>query len=132
MILTGLFVKVIIFQILRKYRRPTAVSFDIYDVWKHLKKPLLKTNKIKRIQEKSIILSGLFVKVTTFQLFRNNRRASVVNFDKYNVMKTFARTFIENTWNNTNSTVIHDFGRAVQWRLETSSRSFYNFIKMTI
>ena len=39
-----------------------------------------------------MILRGLFVKVTTFQLLRNNRRACAVNFDKSKVMKRFERT----------------------------------------
>ena len=46
MILRGLFVKVIIFQLLRKYKRATAVNFDKYDVWKDLKEPLLKIHEI--------------------------------------------------------------------------------------
>ena len=57
-----------------------------------MKEPLLKIHEITRIQQKYMILRGLFVKVTTFQLLRNNRRACAVNFDKSKVMKRFERT----------------------------------------
>ena len=81
MILRGLFVKVIIFQFLRKYRRTTAVNFDKCDVIRTFAKNLFfKIYEITRIQQKYMILRGLFVKVIIFQLLRKYRKATAVNF----------------------------------------------------
>ena len=94
-ILIGLFLKVIIFQLLRKYRRATAVNFYICDVWKHLRKPFLKMHEITRIQQKYIILREFFVKVIIFQLLRKYSRATAVNFHKYDVLKYLKETFFK-------------------------------------
>ena len=98
MILLGLFVKVIIFQHLRKYKRATAVNFDKYDVIKTLEEVALrKIHEITRVQLKYMILGGLFIKVIIFRLLREYRRATAVNFDKYDVMKIYKTTFVQNT-----------------------------------
>ena len=70
MILEELLVKVIIFQLLRKYRRTIAITFDKYDFSKHLNKPLLKICEITRIQQKHMIFRGQFGKATIFELFK--------------------------------------------------------------
>ena len=44
------------------------------------KEPLLKIYEITRIQQKYMILRGLFVKVIIFQLLRKYRKATAVNF----------------------------------------------------
>ena len=49
----------------------------------HLKEPLLKIHEITGIQLQYMILRGLFVKVILFQFLRKYRRATAVNFDKY-------------------------------------------------
>ena len=54
MILRVLFVKVILYQLLRKY----------------LKEPLRKIHQITEIQRKQMIFRELFVKVTIFELFK--------------------------------------------------------------
>ena len=98
MILRKLFVKVIIFQHLRKYKRATAVNFDKYDVIKTLEEVALpKIHEITRVQLKYMILGGLFIKVIIFRLLREYRRATAVNFDKYDVMKIYETTFVQNT-----------------------------------
>ena len=47
----------------------------------HLKEPLLKIHEITRIQQKYMILVGLFVKVIILQLLRKYRNPTAVTFD---------------------------------------------------
>ena len=56
-----------------------------------LKIPLLKIHEITRIQQKYMIMRGLFVKVIIFQFLRKCRRTTAVNFDKCDVIRTFAK-----------------------------------------
>ena len=65
----------------------TAVNFDKYGIWKYLKEPLLKIHEIPPIQQKYMILRGLFVKGIIFQFLRKYRRGTAVNFDKYDIWK---------------------------------------------
>ena len=44
---------------------------------------------------------GAASKIISFELLREYRRATVVNFDKYAVIKIFERTFNKNAWNST-------------------------------
>ena len=104
LILLGLFVKVIIFQLLWEYRRASAFNFDKYSVIKTSERTLLKIHEITRIQQGNMILRRLFVKVIVFQLLRKYRRATAVNLDKNAVIKIFVRTSTQNSWKNTNST----------------------------
>ena len=87
MILRGVFLRVIfsisnlfIFQLFIKYRRTTAINFYIYET-------LLKIHEITRIEQKCMILVGLFVKIIIFELLRKYTRSTAVSFDNYHVWK---------------------------------------------
>ena len=86
---------------LRKCSEAPAVNFINRTLRKYLKQPLFKIHKIIRIQQKNMILIGLFEKVISFQVVKECRRATSFNFDKYAIIRIFEKTFDQHTRNNT-------------------------------
>ena len=82
---------------LRKCSEAPAVNFINRTLRKYLKQPLFKIHKIIRIQQKNMILIGLFEKVINFQFFKRIHKGTAVDFDKYVVIRTFERTFDQHT-----------------------------------
>ena len=81
----GLFIKVISFQLSRKYRRATAFNFDKCNVMGRFERIFTQSTWNNTNSTKIYDFERVFVKEIIFKHLRKYRRATAVNFHKYGV-----------------------------------------------